>query len=306
MKTSIIIPNYNGSDLLQKNIPIVLKSVEKYKDVEVIVVDDASTDNSLEILNSFGTRAIIVRNEKNVGFAQSVNKGVEKAQGDIVVLLNSDVQPRDNFLEPLLKHFENEKVFAVGCLDESIENGKSVSRGRGIGKWKRGFLLHAAGSLDKHTTLWANGGSSAFRKNIWEQLKGLSSLYRPFYWEDIDLSYRAWKQGYEVVFEPKSVVVHEHEKGAIKKNFTPFYIKSVAYKNQFIFVWRNIRDLDLVLSHLLWLPYHFLVTLKNFDLAFLFGFLRALFTVPNIIQSNISMQSKHKASDKEILSLFVS
>lgn len=304
MKISIVIPNYNGSDLLQKNIPTVLKSVEKYKDVEVIVVDDASTDNSLEILESFKDTITTLKNLNNLGFAQTVNKGVKSAQGEIVILLNSDVRPKENFLEPALKHFDDEKVFAVGFLDESIEQGKIMERGRGIGKWEKGFLVHSAGDLSKKNTLWANGGSSAFRKKIWDNLGGLSSLYYPFYWEDIDLSYRAWKQGYEVVFEPKSVVVHEHEEGAIKKNFTSFYIKTVAYKNQFVFVWKNIGDVDLFLSHVLWLPYHFLVAIKNTDTAFFIGFLRALFLVPQIIQSNIDIRNKNTKSDKEVLSLF--
>ncbi|MCX6782597.1 MAG: glycosyltransferase [Candidatus Levybacteria bacterium] len=304
MKISIIIPNYNGSMLLKKNIPAVINSIKKYKNSEIIIIDDCSVDNSLSVLNSFKNNIIIIENNKNIGFADSVNIAVKKSIGDIIILLNSDVRPDLDFIKPLLFHFENEKVFAVGCLDKSIENGEIIQRGRGIGSWTRGFFQHSAGELDKKNTLWVSGGSGAFRKSIWEKLGGFSSAYYPFYWEDIDISYRAWKLGYEVHFEKQSKVIHEHEEGAIRKKFNSQYIKTTAYKNQFIFVWKNITDVELCMSHALWLPYHFLIALKNVNLAFFIGFLKAFFYIPIILLENITLRNKKIISDKNILSLF--
>lgn len=313
MNLSIVIPNYNGEKLLKKNLPKVVDAVNDYKQgkVEIIIADDPSTDNSSQVIADFiaslkGKKYIVGKtisnkNKQESGFSKNVNRGVSLATGDILILLNSDVIPHKDFLAPLLTHFSNEKVFAVGCLDESIEGGKKVLRGRGIGKWQRGFLMHSAGKLDKQNTLWASGGSSAFRKRTWDQLRGLDILFNPFYWEDIDISYRALKSGYQIIFEPKSVVTHEHDKGAIRSKFKAREIQRIAYRNQFIFVWKNITDQSLRVSHMFWLPYHFLNALKRQDWEFFSGFFLAL------VQLNRVQQAKQKAkklfvlSDKKVL-----
>lgn len=317
MRISIVIPNYNGASLLKKNIPHVLEAADYYSKethslVDIVVVDDDSRDNPVEyikdqtskIKNTDKKSKIILRflqNEKNIGFASTVNKGVKEAQGGVIVLLNSDVEPEKDFLIPLLVHFKEEKVFAVGCLDKSIEGSKTVLRGRGIGRWQRGFLVHKRGEVDKTDTLWVNGGSGAFKKEIWNKLGGFNSIYSPFYWEDIDLSYRAQKAGYKVVFEPKSVVIHEHEKGSIKAKYNSSQIKTTAYRNQFIFVWMNATDLDLQLLHIFWLPYHFLMAIKNLDWSFFKGFLLAIIKLPQILESSAKIKKSFIKSDKEVI-----
>lgn len=297
---SVVIPNYNGEDLLEENLPKVFKAL--YGLAEVIVVDDNSSDGSVNFLKT--QKIKLLKNSKNLGFSSTVNKGVKAAKGEIVVLLNTDVYPESNFLDPLLEYFKDPQVFAVGCLDKSIEKGKIVLRGRGIGKWYRGFLVHARGEINRNNTLWVSGGSGAFRKSIWEKLEGLNELYSPFYWEDIDLSYRAQKSGYKVLFEKRSVVNHEHERGAIKKSYSNFKIKTIAYRNQFIFVWENATDLSLQFIHILFLPYHFIKALFSLDFAFFLGFLQALILLPKIIQSSLRFQKIFVKSDREVIKDF--
>jgi len=315
MKISVVIPNYNGEEIIRKNLPKVFDAISLYKDgkVEVVVSDDCSVDNSIEVIESLraqmgskhnNIKFQIIRNEKNLGFSSNVNKGVESASGEILILLNTDVVPKQNFLIPLLSHFSDANVFAVGCMDKSIEDSKIVLRGRGIGKWKRGFLVHSRGEIDKKNTLWVNGGSGAFRKSIWERLGGFNELYNPFYWEDIDLSYRALKCGYKIVFEPKSMVVHEHEKGAIKKKFSEAQIESIAYRNQFIFVWKNTTDLDLQFLHIFWLPYHFVKALTRGDWFFFLGFCLAFLRLPRVIVSSFQAQKYFIKSDRETVKDF--
>ena len=314
MNISIIIPNYNGEDLLRKNLPKVLSAILNYKDgeVEIIIVDDGSTDDSLKVIKNEklkikdqNLQLKIIQNEKNLGFSSTINKGVQNANGDILVLLNTDVVPEKDFLKPLIGHFHDESVFAVGCMDKSIENGKTVLRGRGIGKWEKGFLVHRRGEVDKKNTLWVSGGSGAFRKSIWNNLLGFNELYSPFYWEDIDLSYRAIKSGYKVLFEPTSVVLHEHEKGTIKKKFSPFKIKTIAYRNQFIFVWENATDINLQFLHVFWLPCHFLKALVRLDTPLFIGFLMALILLPKIIISSFKAQKLFVRTDKEVIENFI-
>jgi GT2 family glycosyltransferase len=302
MKVSVVIPNYNGENLLKKNLPKVLKAID---DSELIVVDDASSDNSIvEIKNqsaSWRTKIKLVENKINLGFSPTVNRGVREATGEVVILLNSDVVPEKGFLKPLLSHFKEEKVFAVGCMDKSIENGKVVLRGRGTGFWKRGFLTHARGEVDKNTTLWVSGGSGVFRKSIWDKLGGMDEIYTPFYWEDIDLSYRAIKSGYKILFEPKSVVTHEHEKGAIKTKFSQSKIKSTVYRNQFIFAWKNLTDINLQITHLFWLPFHLISAIVRRDRMFLVGFFRAFLKLPDVIKSGSDARQCFIKSDKEVV-----
>ncbi|MBI2028381.1 MAG: glycosyltransferase family 2 protein [Candidatus Levybacteria bacterium] len=317
MNISIIIPNYNGEEILKKNLPKVFEAVFSHRggEVEIIIIDDCSTDNSIKeisyqishIKNTYQklmTSIKFFKNDKNLGFSSTINRGVNESNGDIAILLNTDVVPKKDFLQPLLRHFSDPLVFAVGCMDESVENGGVVSRGRGIGLWKRGFLVHSRGEVNKLNTLWVSGGSGAFRKNIWEKLGGLDSLYNPFYWEDIDLSYRALKSGYKIAFEPRSVVIHRHEKGAIKKRYSESEVKTIAYRNQFIFVWKNATDLELQFSHMLWLPYHFARALVSGDLNFLIGFCLAILRLPQVVISGFRAQKYFTKSDREVVEEF--
>ena len=309
MDISVVIPNYNGEGLLKKNLSKVYEELKNYRsgNFEIIVVDDASSDDSVSFLKGLAKdyNLKIVGNEKNLGFSPTVNKGVKIASGEVVILLNTDIYPETGFLDPLLSHFkEDENVFAVGCLDKSIEGEKTVLRGRGLGEWKRGFLVHRRGEVDKTDTLWASGGSSAFKKVIWERLGGLNDLFAPFYWEDIDISYRALKSGYKVIFEPKSVAIHEHEKGAIHSKFSDDQVKVIAYKNQFIFVWEN-ADSNLLLSHVLWLPYHKLKALMRLDWTFFLGFFNALLVIPKVLRARRKARKLFVKNDAEIMREFV-
>lgn len=314
MKISVIIPNYNGEKLLEKNLPKIVKTLinsDKY-DIELILCDDASEDDSVriadEILSSVRNSQFtykIVRNEKNLGFSSNINSGVNKSLGEILILLNTDIIPENNFLEPLIKHFKDRDIFAVGCMDKSVEKEKITLRGRGIGIWKRGFLIHERGAVDKKNTLWVSGGSGAFKKEIWEKLNGLDPLFNPFYWEDIDLSYRALKSGYKILFEKESVVLHEHEKGAIKSKYSSSDIKTIAYRNQFIFIWKNLTDLDLLIKHLIFFPIFLIKAILTLDVSFISGFFKAIFLLPKIIKSKSENKRLFVKKDKEVVSEFI-
>lgn len=295
---SFIIPNFNGEALLKKNVPQLLKIA---KGVQVVVVDDGSTDGSVSYLKTLGNKITLIEKATNSGFATTVNLGIKAARGDIIVLLNTDVVPKPNFLEPLLLHFADPTIFAVGCLDESHENGKVIKRGRGIGTFSRGLLIHCRGEVDQTSTLWVSGGSSAFRKSMWENLGGLDEEFDPFYWEDIDLSYRAQKRGYHILFEPKSAVIHTHSEGAIKNQYSSKDIETIAYRNQFMFMWKNIGDTSLMVLHILWLPIHLGKAIVSGNVHLLLGFWKAVMKMPHILNERELEGSYWKVSDHEIV-----
>ncbi|RJR30213.1 glycosyltransferase family 2 protein [Candidatus Microgenomates bacterium] len=294
MKLSVVIPNYNGLSLLKANLDQVTR---RLKAAQIIIVDDGSTDASVAFLKKHFPKLTLIEKVHNDGFATSVNLGVKAAAGEIILLLNTDAVPKNGFEVEALRHFTNPQVFAVACMDESIEGDKTVLRGRGVGRFHHGFLMHSRGDVHQTDTLWASGGSSFFRKSIWEKLNGMDELFDPFYWEDIDLSYRALKSGFKILFEPKSVVEHTHDVGSIRKHYSKSNVAEISFRNQIMFVWKNITDVWYLFEHALYVPYHLLTKGKNFRK----GFLHALLLLPQILQNRKTQQPNFAVSDHNVL-----
>jgi GT2 family glycosyltransferase len=285
MKTSIVITNYNGLKLLKKNLPEVVKAVSNS---EIIIVDDASTDGSVRFVKNNFPNIKIIENSKNLRFAASCNKGVKEAKGEIVILLNNDVRPTKNFLNPLVNNFRDPLVFSVGCKEIEIRKNRKIVSGRTEGEFKKGFLVHRkAKDQTKKQTLWTFGGSMAVNRQKFLKLNGFDSLFKPAYWEDIDLCWRARKKAWKILFEPQAVVYHQHETTNIKE-LGKRNMEIAAYKNQILFVWKNIRGVNLIL-HFVWLPYHLLLTSLRSRGLFLIGFYKA---VSEFILKGLRLQNK--------------
>ena len=269
---SIVIPSYNGKKLLEKNLP---KLIAAAPDAEIIVVDDASTDQSAEFIKRKFPQIKVIQHKKNQRFAAACNTGVKAAHGEIIVMLNNDVVPKKDFLKPLLKHFENGQIFSVGCREIGIKKGKKFISGRTEGKFKRGFLVHwRPKDQESQETLWSFGGSMAVDKKKYLQLGGMDELYSPAYWEDIDLCWRAKEKGWIILFEKNAVVFHNHETTNVSI-FGKTRIQLYGFRNQILFVWKNIRGRQL-LEHFLWLPYHLIFTTIESRGLFLLAFLLAI------------------------------
>lgn len=311
MKIDIIIPNYNGSNLLKKNLPKVFAATKNY-DSRIIVVDDGSKEedrkNLRVVISDFkknNKNIELIEHKSNKGFSSAVNTGVKNSSADVVVLMNSDVIPNEDFMKDPVERIRNdEMLFGVGCLDESIEERKIVLRGAGKARWEKGLLHHSEGDINFEETFWISGGSSFFVRSVYQKLGGMDEIYNPFYWEDIDLSYRAQKAGYKIIFDKKSIVKHLHEEGAIKTNFKKKKVITIAYRNQFIFIWKNITDFNLIFNHLVFLPTNFLGALKREDMEFIKGFFLAVAKLPVIIGKRNSQKKYYQKKDREILDLF--
>ncbi|MEK7065600.1 MAG: glycosyltransferase, partial [Patescibacteria group bacterium] len=193
------------------------------------------------------------------------------------------------FLQKIVPHFDESDVFAVGCMDKSMEGNRVVLRGRGVAQWRHGFFVHRRGDVDATETAWVSGGSGAFRKSMWEQLGGMDPLFNPFYWEDIDLSYRAAQAGYRLVFEKGSAVRHYHEEGKIMRKYSKWRIRTVATRNQFQFIWKNVSNPGIMLSHMFWTPIMLLKAVFTLDSAFVFGYFAALLRLPLILARRTSL-----------------
>ncbi len=246
LSVSVIIPNLNGEKLLEKNLTSVLKAKENPENniTEIIIVDDGSWDGSVKLINKNFPQVKLIKHRVNRGFSAGVNTGVRMAKGDLVVLLNTDVVPSENFLAPIFKHFENKKVFAVSMHEKGFSYAK--------GYFGAGYIQLAMGEEvgNPHTSFYVSGGSGVFRRSIWMELGAMDEkLLSPFYWEDIDICYRAEKRGYINLWEPESHVVHNHESTIGK--FPKTYVQRVKERNQLLVIWKNIHSPKLIRNHII-------------------------------------------------------
>lgn len=245
MKISVIITNWNGKQLLKKYLEkVILASPEAS---EFILADDASTDDSLDFAKKIKTKypnLKIVSHKNNQGFAKNSNYAVKKSTGDLVVLLNNDINPHLGYITACLNHFKNKDVFGVGFAELGHENYGKVF-------WQNGYLNIEPGYDKKtHITAWVSGGSSIVRRSEFLAIGGFDSVYQPFYFEDLDLGLRAWRSGYKLLWEPKAIVEHQHE--ATTSKFPKKFLIYVKERNHLLSVLRNVTDKKLLLQNLFW------------------------------------------------------
>ncbi len=303
---SIVIPNWNGRDLLEKYLPSVVAAAGRCPGSEVIVVDNGSTDGSAQFLREKFPSVRLLALKKNLGFGGGSNQGFKAAVNDIVVLLNSDMRVDPGFLQPLLAEFKDDRIFAVSCqIFFSDPDKKREETGLTEGWWRQGFL-RVGHRIDPevrqaYPCFYGGGGSCAFDRKKFLELGGFDELLAPFYLEDTDLGYMAWKRGWKVLYQPASIVYHEH-RGTIGRRFSEAYIQSVLKKNFILFAWKNIHE---------WrrLGEHFFFAWAGAILSWLFGdsperasatgIARAFLQLPGAMRSRLRARGLAAVSDTE-------
>ena len=252
---TVVIPNWNGRDLLEKYIPPLLAAMAGNPDNEILVVDNGSEDGSAAFLAERFPQVKVLALPKNLGFGGGSNAGFRQAKNDVVVLLNSDMRVELGFLQPLLDGFTDEKVFAVSC-QIFLSDPEKVREETGLteGWWDNGRLWVGHRIDDKVQQLfpcfYGGGGSCAFDRRKFLELGAFDEILRPFYYEDTDIGYMAWKRGWKCLYQPASIVYHEH-RGTIGKKFDRTYIDRVVRKNALLWAWKNIHEPRRLAGHFL-------------------------------------------------------
>ncbi len=247
MKISIVMPNLNGRFVLEKNLPKLFAVVDNPKNniCEVIIVDDGSRDDSVSFLNKeYKEKVKLIKHTKNRGFSSAINTGVRATVGDLVLLINTNVVPEKNFLEALVPHFENPKVFAVSAH----ENGYGGTRVF----FADGYIQLRVIEETKTSgpSIYISCGSGVFRKSIWQKIGGMDEkLLSPFYWEDVDLCFRASKRGYLNLWEPNGKVTFKYE-SAITKS-PEKHAHRIKERNQLLMIWKNLHSKNLMQKHMI-------------------------------------------------------
>ncbi len=254
---SVVIPTWNGKHHLRRNLPSVLAALEGHPDSEVLVIDNDSEDGSVEYLARQFPSVRVVETGANSGFAHAANLGFSIASRDIVVLLNNDMEVDPGFLQPLLDGFCDRRVFSV-TAQIHFQNPSKPREETGLttGRWHQGRVRidHVADDSVRQLfpVFYSGGGSSAFDRLKVLELGGFDEAMSPFYMEDVDLSYMAWKRGWINLHAHRSVVRHLH-RGTIGAYFTRPYINRVIQKNRLLFAWKNIHDWRRLPGHFAWL-----------------------------------------------------
>lgn len=209
---SVIIPNFNGKRFLATVFNAL--RAQSLRDFEIILADDASSDDSVAFTEANYPEVRLLVNRSNLGFARNCNMAADAARGRVVVFLNNDTEPEATWLEELVKVIvtnpraaivssklllfsERNKIHSAGDLLGS--NG--IPRNRGVWEIDRG-------QYDSQPQIFSGcGGAVAYRKDIWSALGGFDDDFW-MYLEDVDFAFRAQLEGYEAVFAPKARVYH--------------------------------------------------------------------------------------------------
>jgi len=292
-KISIVIPTWNGSSLLSKNLQKVIEASSEA--FEIIIVDDGSTDGTSELLRKRfkDSRVKLVTHTKNRGFAVSVNTGFRYAKGDLVCLLNNDVVPRSGYLKKAASYFNDKKCFGVVLHEIGYGPATAIFEGH---------LKHSSYSENggRDISLWVSGGSSIIdREKYWEVGGMDDKLFSPFYWEDVDLGYGAWKYGYKVYWSKESIVEHKHESTINPSNFRAKYVSRIKERNHLLFVWKNIFSKKMLTEHFIWIVKRCLS-----HPGYLRIVLMALLKLNQVVRSRKIRRKGTKVSDEAIFNIF--
>ena len=220
MRLSIVILNWNGSHHLRRFLPSVVK-YSNYEWTEIVVADNHSDDNSCEVLEKEFPVVKLLSLDRNYGFAEGYNKALKNNDADYIMLLNSDVEVTENWLEPMLEIMDSNPLFGacqpkIMQLDQPGMFEYAGASGGFIDKYGfpfcRGRIVNIQeydfGQYDNPISVfWASGAAILVRGKIWHEFGGFDADFWA-HMEEIDLCWRMKNRGYKIMVCPKSKVFH--------------------------------------------------------------------------------------------------
>lgn len=249
IKTSVVILNWNGKKLLEQFLPSVLK--HSLGDAcNVVVVDNDSTDDSRDFLESHYPSLPVVVLDKNYGFAEGYNKAIQQIDAEYVVLLNSDVETSPDWVLPLVSYLETHPE--VAAVQPKIRSFKEKSKFEYAGAsggfidrlgypFCRGRILQVVeedqGQYDAEIPVfWATGACLCIRKKDYVETGGLDGRFFA-HMEEIDLCWRLNARGRKVMCIPSSVVYHVGGASLRQDNPKKMYLN---FRNNLLMIYKNI------------------------------------------------------------------
>lgn len=252
-----VITNHDGRTLLERHLPSVVAEFAAV-DGSVVVVDDGSTDDSVDWLAREHPTVRVVALPRNLGLIGACRAGLDAADTDLVFLLNNDVGLEPGCLGPLIELFEDPALFSASPhlaqaprdgADEAVAEMYLVG-----GEVDLQFpLLHRPDTEvpEPLPIPFACGGAAMYDRRMLVEL-GWDSLYEPYYWEDVDVGYRAWKRGASTMHTGRSRAVHAHQQ-SIGRDVDRSRLGVIIARNKLLFTWKNLTEAGPTMAHAAWL-----------------------------------------------------
>jgi GT2 family glycosyltransferase len=276
MTISIVIVSYNSARFLEKHLNSLLRQAVPFK--EIIVVDNASEDDSEEIIKRFGERVQLIPRQENTGYAHAANTGIDAADSDLVVVANPDTVFEESFNERVLAAFEEDPDISLLSplilrFDRKTVDSAGQARSRSLYPLERGFNQPLEDVEIKAGPVFSVcGAATVFRRRALNTLKMDGQYYDEdffIFWEDFDIGWRAQLLDLKTVFLPEALVYH-YRSGTLEKNFLsrfslalarPSFIKYHLVKNRYLTLIKNFRFKTdtrclpfVLLKDLIWVP----------------------------------------------------
>jgi len=218
LKAAVVILNYNGQYFLEKFLPDIISHSHPYP---VIVADNASTDNSVAFMQEVHPELQLIRNAGNLGYAEGYNAALKSVQSDYFILLNSDVEVSDNWIQPILNLMDKDDRIAA-CQPKILDYNKrqyfeyAGAAGGFIDKYGypfcRGRIFNHLEEdtqqyNDAHEVFWATGACLFVKSEAFKKVGGFDGDYFA-HMEEIDFCWRLKNLGYKIMVQPSSVIYH--------------------------------------------------------------------------------------------------
>ena len=249
IQTAVVILNWNGRHFLEKYLPFV-ELYSQLPNVRIIVADNASTDDSLSYLEAHHPNACIIRLDDNYGFAEGYNKALRQVEADYYVLLNSDVEVSEGWLQPMID-LMRQKPDIAACMPKirSIADRSSFEYAGAAGGFIdrfgyvfcRGRMFHTvekdSGQYDSEIEIfWATGACCMINAKLFHAMGGFDAVFFA-HMEEIDLCWRLKNAGYTVWQTPRSVVYHV---GGGMLPQTSQFKTFLNYRNNLLMMYKNL------------------------------------------------------------------
>lgn len=235
---SVVIPNYNGVGLFPQTLPYLFTALDKGGlPYEVIVVDDCSTDESVNMLHTQYPKVRVITSPVNLGFSPTINKGIREAMYDMVFLLNSDVKLEPDYFTYLIPYFERSDTFGVmGQIvnwdDNGIQDGAKLPTFQGAKiKTFKNFLPSETPVQSGLYTMYLSGAETLVSKEKLQMLGGFDEIFAPYYIEDYELSLRAWRLGWKCYYDHRAMCRHKTS-SSIKSKARKQHVQTIYYRNK--------------------------------------------------------------------------
>lgn len=247
-KVAVVILNWNGQKYLEKFLPSVITS--QYPNLEIIVGDNASSDNSIHYLKSHFPSVTIIQNDENYGFSEGYNRVLSGLKADYFVLLNSDVEVTPNWIEPVITLMEKDALIAAAQpkLLSYQDKTKFEHAGAAGGfldiygyPFCRGRIFDTvetdSGQYNQPSEIfWASGAAFFIKRNYWLEAGGLDPDFFA-HMEEIDLCWRLKNKGYKIMYCPNSMVYHL---GGGTLNSESPYKTYLNFRNNLVMLQKNL------------------------------------------------------------------